>query len=211
MKKCSKCGELKPLTDYYKGKRYKDGHIGQCKTCKDVIKRIYKYENPDKFYSYNRSDSRKKYNLNYYIENKSVIDNNMKEYYNNNKEKVKNKTKNCIYKRRKVDNLFRLKESISKMLRRCLTKNIRANKSLILGISLFDLKMHLESKFDSWMNWENYGLYNGELNYGWDIDHIIPLSSAKTEEEIIKLNHYTNLQPLDSYINRVIKKNDINY
>ena len=44
--------------------------------------------------------------------------------------------------------------------------------------------------------WENYGLYNGELNYGWDIDHIIPISTAKTEEEIIKLNHYTNLQPL---------------
>ena len=34
------------------------------------------------------------------------------------------------------------------------------------------------------MNWENYGLYNGELNYGWDIDHIIPISSAKTEEEV---------------------------
>lgn len=39
------------------------------------------------------------------------------------------------------------------------------------------------------MTWENRGLYNGELNYGWDIDHIIPLSSVNSEEEIIKLNH----------------------
>ena len=56
------------------------------------------------------------------------------------------------------------------------------------------------------MNWDNYGLYNGELNYGWDIDHIIPHSLGKTENEILKLNHYTNLQPLSSHTNRDIKK-----
>jgi hypothetical protein len=60
------------------------------------------------------------------------------------------------------------------------------------------------------MTWDNYGLYNGELNYGWDVDHIIPLSSVKTEEELIKLNHYTNLQPLCSKINRYIKRVKIN-
>ena len=57
------------------------------------------------------------------------------------------------------------------------------------------------------MNWSNHGKYNGEFNFGWDIDHIIPISSAKSEEEIIQLNHYTNLQPLCSYINRVVKRN----
>ena len=40
------------------------------------------------------------------------------------------------------------------------------------------------------MSWDNYGYY------GWHIDHIIPLSFAKTEEETYKLCHYTNLQPL---------------
>ena len=59
------------------------------------------------------------------------------------------------------------------------------------------------------MNWDNQGLYNMELNYGWDLDHIIPLSSATTEEEIIKLNHYTNLQPLCSRVNRDIKRDNI--
>ena len=58
------------------------------------------------------------------------------------------------------------------------------------------------------MTWENKGLYNGELNYGWDIDHIIPVSSGKTEDDMIKLNHYTNLQPLCSKINRDIKRNN---
>jgi hypothetical protein len=40
------------------------------------------------------------------------------------------------------------------------------------------------------MNWDNYSFR------GWHIDHIIPLTSAKNEEELIKLCHYTNLQPL---------------
>ena len=38
------------------------------------------------------------------------------------------------------------------------------------------------------MNWDNAGK--------WHLDHIIPISSAKNEEDIIKLNHYTNFQPL---------------
>ena len=76
----------------------------------------------------------------------------------------------------------------------------------ILGLSFLDFKLYIESKFETWMSWNNYGLYNGELNYGWDIDHIIPLVSAETEDDIIKLNHYSNLQPLCSKINRDIKK-----
>ena len=61
------------------------------------------------------------------------------------------------------------------------------------------------------MTWDNHGIYNGELNYGWDIDHVIPISSSKTEEDVVNLNHYTNFQPLDGYINRYIKRNKVNY
>ena len=44
--------------------------------------------------------------------------------------------------------------------------------------------------FDERMSWENHGAKT------WHIDHIIPLASAKTEEEVFLLCHYTNLQPL---------------
>jgi hypothetical protein len=57
-----------------------------------------------------------------------------------------------------------------------------------LGCSFEELKLYLESKFEPWMDWNNQGLYNGEFDYGWDIDHILPISIAITEEDVIKLN-----------------------
>ena len=81
------------------------------------------------------------------------------------------------------------------------------NKSIeYLGCDINFLKEWLEYQFDNKMNWDNYGLYNGEFNYGWDIDHIIPLSTTITVEDVIRLNHYTNLQPLCSKINRYVKR-----
>ena len=59
-KKCSKCGEVKTLEDnFYKGKNYKDGHIGQCKSCKDIINQEYKSKNTDRFKGYSKSERRK--------------------------------------------------------------------------------------------------------------------------------------------------------
>jgi 5-methylcytosine-specific restriction endonuclease McrA len=48
------------------------------------------------------------------------------------------------------------------------------------------------------MTWKNHGKYTGNYNETWQYDHIIPISNAATEEELIKLNHYSNFQPLCS-------------
>jgi hypothetical protein len=102
-----------------------------------------------------------------------------------------------------------MKIGIRSLIRNSFNK-INKNKSKlteeILGCTFEEFKIHLESKFEPWMTWENRGLYNGELNYGWDIDHIIPLATASSEEDVIRLNHYSNLQPLCSKINRYIKR-----
>ena len=71
-------------------------------------------------------------------------------------------------------------------------KAIRANKTTrtkeMLGIDSSGFKLHIESKFQEGMTWENYGQ--------WHVDHIKPISLARNEQEIVELNHYTNLQPL---------------
>ncbi len=70
-------------------------------------------------------------------------------------------------------------------------KNITKNNKTfeIIGCTPQELKQHIENKFTEGMKWELIGRYI-------HIDHIIPLCSANTEEEIYKLCHYTNLQPL---------------
>ena len=189
--------------------------------------RIYYINNKEKIIS----DNKKYYNENtnaislkkrkYYFDNNEFFKEKRKNYYYLNREiELKNKknhntiNKEKIYKykidRTKIDKVYHLKEIIRKNILASFCKNGYSKKSRtyeILGCSFEEFKTYLENKFEPWMNWSNHGKYNGEFNFGWDIDHIIPISSAKSEEEIIQLNHYTNLQPLCSYINRVVKRN----
>ena len=112
-----------------------------------------------------------------------------------------------------ADPLFKLKKNTRNLINYSFTKNgyFKASKTeQILGCTYQEFKDYLESKFEHWMNWENKGLYKiNTYNYGWDIDHIIPLDTAITVEDIVRLNHYTNLQPLCSKVNRDIKKANI--
>jgi DNA-directed RNA polymerase subunit RPC12/RpoP len=116
-------------------------------------------------------------------------------------------------KKRREDDLYNLYEKIANSIRGSLKKiNTRKDSRTveILGCSIDEFKQHLEKQFEHWMSWDNYGKYNGELNYGWDIDHIeplFPIGVKRTKNDIVLLNHYTNLQPLCSKINRHVKKN----
>jgi len=166
---------------------------------KKEIRKKWKDENKEKI---------KQYNKEYKLKNRDSIKESGKEYRKNNKEVINEKRRI----RMKSDNLYRLSTNIRNSIKSSInrmgyTKNSKT--FALLGCSFEEFKIHLESKFESWMCWENYGKYNGELNYGWDIDHIIPISSATTVICMNILNHYTNLQPLCSYINRNIKKDTI--
>lgn len=137
-----------------------------------------------------------------------------RKYYLNNKESIIDNNNEYQKERRKKDNLFRLKCRVRSLIsnsinRKRYKKNSATEK--ILGCTFNEFKLYIESKFETWMTWENYGLYNGELNCGWDIDHIIPNSHSKSEDESLKLNHYSNLQPLCSKVNRDLKINKTDY
>jgi hypothetical protein len=159
-------------------------------------------------------DKNKEYQEKYKEKNFDKLSKYQKEYQTLNKEELNKKRIVRKKNRYRVDLSYRLKTNIRNIIKKSFIRNGFSKKSKtldILGCSFEEFKSYLESKFENWMGWENRGLYNGDLYHGWDIDHIIPLSSAKTEEEIIILNHYTNLQPLCSKINRDIKRDKMDY
>lgn len=67
--------------------------------------------------------------------------------------------------------------------------------ALAIGCTKENLQLHIERKFTEGMIWSKYGQ--------WEVDHIIPLSAADGEEDIIQLCNYTNLQPLWKRENRM--------
>ena len=170
-------------------------------------------------------DKSKIYHKGYYLDNKESIKSRTKNYYKNNTDKCllyskkyyqENREefirKQCLRDkvRKKSEPLFKLKSSIRSNINRAIKRKNFVKKSRtqqILGCSYKEFKLYIEDKFEPWMNWDNHGLYNGKQNYGWDLDHITPIDTAQTEEEVVDLNHYTNFQPLCSYTNRVIKRN----
>lgn len=149
----------------------------------------------------------------YAEKNKDKVNKIKKEWAIANREKVKQAKLKYEKKRLAIDPLYKLKHNITSGIRQSFKRNGFTKKSRtyqILGCSFEELKQHLENQFEPWMTWDNYGLYDGTANYGWDIDHIIPSSSAITEEDVIKLNHHSNLKPLCSYYNRDVKKHHTN-
>ena len=219
-KLCQHCKENKSIEEFGLYKKYKDGRNVICKKCN--ISKVKKYRETEKYKSYiseyykieKISKRQKEYMSQYNKENKENLKVQKEEWRKRNKEKIKLQKRKWNKLQKENNILYNLSQLISASYRKAFKRSGFSKKSKtieILGCPFEEFKLHLESKFESWMNWKNRGLYNGDFDYGWDIDHIIPLSSANTEEDVIKLNHYTNLQPLCSKINRDIKKDKENY
>lgn len=123
--------------------------------------------------------------------NREYLSQKKKEWQRTNKDRIA-KTKLVWEKeKRATDPLFAMRRRCACRMRnfiraRGFTK--RSRTAQMLGCDWETLKTHIEAQFVDGMSWDNRS--------EWHIDHIIPLASASTEEEVLKLCHYTNLQPL---------------
>lgn len=179
-KVCKKCKKEKPYTEFHNNKRKKDNLNPWCKECSKKAASDYYYLH---------QEERKEWRL----KNRDRCLMVKKEYRKNNKNKVKEYKKWYNETIEKQNPLWHFRSRLRRRIRESLkTKGLLKNKNTmeIIGCTVNEAKLHIEKQFRHGMCWENYG------NKGWHIDHIIPLASGKTREEIYKLCHYTNLQPL---------------
>ena len=216
-KTCKVCNETKQIGEFNRTSNGRGlyGVSSNCKLFKNQKNKEYREKNNElikkkRNEEYRCPEKRKKmreYQKKYYSENRDRLLPNLLERQKKYKKQRNERSRN----RYKEDILYRLKNNIKRAILKGLKGEQKKDSTInILGCSIEDFKLYLESKWENWMSWENYGKHSkGKENFGWDIDHIIPTSSAKTPEEIIILNHHTNLTPLCSYKNRYIKKNII--
>lgn len=208
-KQCKDCGQSKSIKDFYKSR---PGYFDtRCKICKGLRGKKYYSENKEKMREYHRNYQRELYKEKrkdplFVRKNREYV----KKYEQTHREwKCKKNTeynKKHVVKRnayrkvyvankRKTDVLFRIRASIRN--RTCAILKIRNfdkkySINEYLGCSIKEFKRYITLYFKPGMNWDNYGKGQGK----WNFDHTIPLSSAKTVDELYKLCHYTNIKPM---------------
>ena len=223
---CSKCGLEKELYFFKKNGKYYRNECRDCsneatrqwrKKNKDKV-RTYKREYYRKQVKENPTLTKEKNHQIYEKNKEKILKRNkewkeknrekyskiLKQYYKNNQDKIKQyRTKNIekkrefdrIYNKNKRENnyIYKITVQIRNRINNCITrkgykKGSKTEK--ILGCNYETFINHLLETYKN-----NYGV-EWDKTESLHIDHVIPISTAKSEEEVIKLNHYTNLQLL---------------
>jgi hypothetical protein len=169
-KTCSTCKETKDCSNFGKRKGVNDGYNYVCKTCKN-------------------KSARKRYLRDIEKNRKRALD-----YYHNNKKHCNTVSKKRRKERKKTDLLYRLKTNTRVLVRHYFVNNgySKTSKSQeIVGCTWEDFIVHLLSNMD---RSSRNDFVSNPSHY--HLDHIIPISYAKDELDVILLNHYTNFQLL---------------
>lgn len=196
-KPCSICKHILPLELFGKDKHKKDGLTASCKPCSKLVRNGYRQPKvPPKTEKLCKCCNTVKPIADYYKHTCTCKLCISRKNYANRVPKAPKPLSNrtaSVYKRlrRQQDSLFKLRSNISTLIANSLSRNNYIKSSTtesILGCTFLQFKAHIESQFTTGMSWDNRA--------DWHIDHIVPVSYASTEQELLQLNHYTNLRPL---------------
>jgi hypothetical protein len=237
MKTCTGCKEKKELCSFGKKGGASNSLRSRCKRCRaadyklnasfvktrslaDYVKNKprkleqmaeWKRKNPDRVRALNASwnekncDKRIKDSRAWYANNKQRAKITRDAYYQTNKARIIKASSEYRKARLLTDPFFKLKTNLRTLIGNSIRKGGYKKNSktcLLLGANFEAVRDHLHSTYR-----ERYGRdYNGEVV---EIDHIIPCCSVKTENELISLQRYTNLQLLSPSDHKVKTARDL--
>lgn len=221
-RRCYRCGDHKPASEFVKKASARDGLSGICKPCKRADDAEYRKNNKEKLKAayHKMIEDRPTFWADYYArhrakelirvaewsaENPDKKREMYREWYeanpgyhpkwcDANRDKVREKQRRA-YAKKKSHLKYRLEAAIRTGVHRGITRGSKSARTFkLLGYSIDQLMRHLEKKFWPGMSWDNYGVD------GWHIDHIIPLAvhNYETPDDIDFKRAWAlkNLQPL---------------
>lgn len=113
------------------------------------------------------------------------------QYKEKHKDRLREYSKEYIKEKIKNNPVFAMKNRVRILILnqiRAMGYTKRSRTHEILGCNWEFFKSHIERQFSKGMTWENRS--------EWHIDHIRPLATASTEDDVMALNHFTNLRPI---------------
>lgn len=175
---CSKCESVKLIKEFGKDKSNRYSIDPICKVCRRDLATQRRVDFPDRVKEVRRNSRNK--NKEYYNTKKKDWDKSNRDYINS-------------YKRKKYNNEPEYKMQVfCRQIVRRMFKSTGVKKCYktqeILGYTPLELKQHIEDQFKEGMSWDNHG--------EWHVDHIVPISRAKSLAEGLVLSQLDNLQPL---------------
>jgi len=200
MKLCTKCNIEKDFENF---RKQKGKYICWCKNCEKLYKKEHyqknkeKIDSRNKLYKENHEEQVKDYQKKYVQDNKEKLSKRGLDYYHKNKEHISKQKLSYEIEKRKTDPIYKLRINIRASIRMSLKKKGYTKKSRtlqILGIAYDDFMNYLFH--NAKLRYPNFIESDYLINHKYHIDHIIPLATAKTEDDVLKLCHYTNLQLL---------------
>lgn len=180
-----------------KAKKYRESHRDQQRARQQEWRdrNRERYREKQREYYHNNKDKARIWKAKHKESHKEQIKESAKKYREKNKEKINQHHLDRLHN----DPIYKMKEQTRNMVRYAFRAKGHRKESRTAEILGCDLDFFCNYMFSTWE--KNYGKpWDGEP---YHIDHITPLATAKTKEDIIKLCHYTNLQMLSPEDNMV--------
>lgn len=189
LRECIRCKETKILKEFHRKHNKIGYYTAACKKCVANSQKEYrqtiKYKQIRKIRRtlplYKEIDRKHRQSEKYKITQKTFL----KSPEQMEKSRIRAK------RARDASILLRIKSNLRSRINKIISNkgfSKKGNLNSSLGCSGAFLIEYLEKQFLPGMSWD----FRSDIH----IDHIIPLATAKTIEDVYKLNHYTNLRPM---------------